>query len=100
LELSIRPAILVDAALGAAFVMRYVDPLAALGRLGAELEADAARVVRRWDARRGHGRLGARHRPRRFEETTDANLKRPADLIEPWWALERRRLGSREADQT
>jgi hypothetical protein len=38
LELSIRPAILVDAALGAAFVMRYLDPLAALGRLGAELE--------------------------------------------------------------
>jgi hypothetical protein len=41
-----------------------------------------------------------RHRPRHVEETTDANLKRPADLIEPWWALERRRLGSREADQT
>jgi hypothetical protein len=49
---------------------------------------DAAHVVRPWDARRGHGTLAARapqHATGRGgseEETTDANLKRPADLIE------------------
>jgi PucR-like helix-turn-helix protein len=98
-DLSIRPAILVDAALGDAFVERYLDPLAALGRLGAELET----TLRAWfdhgmhiddTARSLHVHPNTlRHRLRRFEETTDANLKRPADLIEMWWALERRRLG-------
>jgi hypothetical protein len=44
-------------------------------------------VVRRWDARRGRGTLAARARQHAtgrggFEETTDANLKRPADRIE------------------
>jgi DNA-binding PucR family transcriptional regulator len=33
-----------------------------------------------------------RHRLRRFEEATGANLRSPADLAELWWALERRRL--------
>jgi DNA-binding PucR family transcriptional regulator len=32
-----------------------------------------------------------RHRLRRFEEATGANLRRPTDLVELWWALERRR---------
>jgi DNA-binding PucR family transcriptional regulator len=33
-----------------------------------------------------------RHRLRRFEESTDANLRRASDVMELWWALERRRL--------
>jgi DNA-binding PucR family transcriptional regulator len=33
-----------------------------------------------------------RHRLRRFDESTGADLRRPADLVELWWALERRRL--------
>jgi PucR C-terminal helix-turn-helix domain len=98
-DLSIRPAILVDAALGDAFVTRYLDPLAALGRLGAELET----TLRTWfdqgmriedTARALHVHANTlRHRLRRFEESTDADLRRPSDLIELWWALERRRLG-------
>ena len=32
-----------------------------------------------------------RHRLRRFEETTGATLRKPSDLVELWWALERRR---------
>ena len=32
-----------------------------------------------------------RHRLRRFEEATGAALRRPTDLVELWWALERRR---------
>ena len=33
-----------------------------------------------------------RHRLRRFEEATGATLRDPRDLVELWWALERRRL--------
>jgi hypothetical protein len=97
-DLSIRPAILADEALGAAFTGRHLAPLAALGRLGAELED----TLRAWfdqdmrideTARALHVHSNTlRHRLRRFEEATGANLRHPADLIELWWALERRRL--------
>jgi PucR C-terminal helix-turn-helix domain len=97
-DLSIRPAILVDDALGDAFVSRYLEPLAGLGRLGAELET----TLRAWFDNGMHvdetaGALHVhpntlRHRLRRFEEATGANLRHPSDLIELWWALERRRL--------
>jgi PucR C-terminal helix-turn-helix domain len=97
-DLSIRPAILVDDALGDAFVGRYLEPLAGLGRLGAELET----TLRAWFDNGMHidetaGALHVhpntlRHRLRRFEEATGANLRHPSDLIELWWALERSRL--------
>jgi hypothetical protein len=97
-DLSIRPAILADEALGDAFEARYLEPLAALGRLGAELET----TLRTWfdegmrvedAARTLHVHPNTlRHRLRRFEEATGAELRRPADLVELWWALERRRL--------
>jgi hypothetical protein len=96
-DLSIRPAILADEALGDAFEARYLEPLAALGRLGAELET----TLRTWfdegmrveDAARAlHVHPNTlRHRLRRFEEATGAALRRPTDLVELWWALERRR---------
>jgi hypothetical protein len=97
-DLSIRPAILVDDALGDAFVGRYLEPLVGLGRLGADLET----TLRAWfesgmhmdetaDALHVHPNT-LRHRLRRFEEATGANLRHPSDLIELWWALERRRL--------
>ena len=35
-----------------------------------------------------------RHRLRRFEEATGATLRDPRNLVELWWALERRRLAS------
>jgi hypothetical protein len=98
-DLSIRPAILVDDALGDAFVARYLEPLAGLGRIGTELES----TLRAWfdqgmrvdeTARALHMHPNTlRHRLRRFEETTGADLRSPSDLIELWWALERRRLG-------
>jgi hypothetical protein len=97
-DLSIRPAIVDDAPLGDAFVVRYLEPLAALGRLGDELET----TLRTWfdcgmhveeTARALHVHANTlRHRLRRFEEATDASLRRAPDLIELWWALERRRL--------
>jgi DNA-binding PucR family transcriptional regulator len=33
------------------------------------------------------------NRLRRYEEATGASLRRQADLVEMWWALERLRLG-------
>jgi DNA-binding PucR family transcriptional regulator len=97
-DLSIRPAILIDAALGDAFVARYLEPLAELGRLGDELET----TLRAWfdrdmrideTAQALHMHANTlRHRLRRFEEATQTNLRSPADLAELWWALERRRL--------
>jgi PucR C-terminal helix-turn-helix domain len=102
-DLSIRPAILADEALGAAFTGRHLEPLQALGRLGAELEdtlrvwfEQEMRVEETAKALHVHPNT-LRHRLRRFEETTGASLRRPGDLIELWWALERRRLsGARE----
>jgi DNA-binding PucR family transcriptional regulator len=99
-DLSIRPAILADEALGDAFAARYLEPLAGLGRLGAELET----TLRAWfdqemriddTARALHVHPNTlRHRLRRFEEATGATLRDPRDLVELWWALERRRLTS------
>ena len=88
-----------DDALGDAFTGRHLEPLQALGRLGAELE-DTLRVWFEQEMRIEETAKALhvhpntlRHRLRRFEETTGANLRRPADLIELWWALERRQLG-------
>jgi DNA-binding PucR family transcriptional regulator len=99
-DLSIRPAILADEALGDAFAARYLEPLAGLGRLGAELET----TLRAWfdlemrveeTAKSLHIHPNTlRHRLRRFEEATGATLRDPRDLVELWWALERRRLAS------
>jgi hypothetical protein len=99
-DLSIRPAILADEALGDAFAARYLEPLAGLGRLGAELET----TLRTWfdqemrvddTARALHVHPNTlRHRLRRFEQATGATLRDPRDLVELWWALERRRLAS------
>jgi hypothetical protein len=97
-DLSIRPAILADEPLGDAFAARYLDPLAALGRMGAELDT----TLRAWfdqemrideTARVLHVHPNTlRHRLRRFEEVTGATLRDPRQLVELWWALERRRL--------
>jgi hypothetical protein len=97
-DLSIRPAILADAALGDAFAARYLDPLDGLGRLGSELDS----TLRAWfdqemrideTARVLHVHPNTlRHRLRRFEETTGATLRDPRVLVELWWALERRRI--------
>ena len=97
-DLSILPAVLSDQALGDEFVSRYLEPLAGMGRHGTELET----TLRAWidhgmriedTARVLHVHPNTlRHRLRRFEETTDANLRRASDVMELWWALERRRL--------
>jgi hypothetical protein len=97
-DLSILPAVLVDQALGDAFVARYLEPLAAMGRHGAEVEA----TLRAWleagmriedTAKALHVHPNTlRHRLRRFEEATGASLRSATEVMELWWALERRRL--------
>jgi hypothetical protein len=97
-DLSILPAVLVDQALGDAFVARYLEPLAAMGRHSAEIEA----TLRTWldngmriddTARDLHVHPNTlRHRLRRFEEATGASLRNATEVMELWWALERRRL--------
>src|SRR4051794_22821843 len=94
-DLSIRPAILADEALGDAFAERHLAPIRGLGM---ELE-DTLRTYldlgMRIDdtARALHVHANTlRHRLRRFEEATGANLRDPRVVVELWWALERRRL--------
>jgi len=94
-DLSIRPAILADEALGDAFAERHLAPISGLGMeledtlrtyldLGMKID-DTARVL--------HVHANTlRHRLRRFEEATGANLRDPRVVVELWWALERRRL--------
>jgi hypothetical protein len=97
-DLGIRPAVLADEALGEVLCARHLEPLASLGRFGGELEAtlrafvdhdlhveDAARAL--------HVHPNTlRHRLRRYEQATGASLRHQPDLVELWWALERRRL--------
>jgi hypothetical protein len=99
-DLGLRPAILADDALGDGFCRRHLDPLRSLGRLGAELEA-TLRVFFEHDmhvddtARALHVHPNTlRHRLRRFEEASGASLRRTEDLVEVWWALERRQLSA------
>jgi len=94
-DLSIRPAILADEALGDAFAERHLTPIAGLGM---ELEATLRTYLdlgMKIDetARTLHVHANTlRHRLRRFEEATGANLRDPRVVVELWWALERRRL--------
>jgi PucR-like helix-turn-helix protein len=97
-DLSILPAVLVDQALGDAFVARYLEPLGAMGRHGAEIEAtlrvwldNGMRIDDTAKALHVHPNT-LRHRLRRFEEATGASLRSATEVMELWWALERRRL--------
>jgi PucR C-terminal helix-turn-helix domain len=96
-DLSIRPAILADEALGDAFAERHLAPLAGLGMELEETLRTYLDLGMRIDdtARTLHVHANTlRHRLRRFEEATGANLRDPRVVVELWWALERRRLQS------
>jgi len=94
-DLSIRPAILADEALGDAFAERHLTPLEGLGMdfedtLRAYL-ASGQKIEETAKALHVHANT-LRHRLRRFEEATGATLKDPRTVVELYWALERRRL--------
>jgi hypothetical protein len=97
-SLGVRAAILGDEAVGDALVLRYIDPLAALGgmrdgmldtieqyfRCQSRLES-AARAL--------HVHVNTvKYRLARFEELTGATLRDPEILLEAWWAVQRTRL--------
>jgi hypothetical protein len=94
-ELSIRPAILADEALGDAFAERHLAPAQALGmELEETLRTYLDQGMRIEDTARAlHVHANTlRHRLKRYEEATGTSLRDPRVMVELWWALERRRL--------
>lgn len=97
-DLSLRPAILAETHLGERVIRRYLDPLTELGEFGATLEASVRAYLT--NGMRIHDSAEAlyvhpntlRHRLDRFQEVTGADFRRTQDLLEVWWALERRTL--------
>lgn len=100
-DLSLRPAIMSESHLGERLVGRYLDPLHELGEFGATLETTIREYLR-------HGmRIDEsakalfvhpntlRHRLDRFQQLTGADLRNTEDVLEIWWALERRSLDGR-----
>jgi hypothetical protein len=97
-DLSLRPVIMSEDHLGDRLVRRYLDPLRELGEFGTTLE----HTVREYLAHNSRIDDSAkaliihpntlRHRIDRFQQLTGADLHRTEDVIEVWWALERRRV--------
>jgi hypothetical protein len=97
-DLSLRPAVLAESHLGERLIRRYLHPLAELGEFGATLEASVRAYLT--NGMRIHDSAETlyvhpntlRHRLDRFQEVTGADFRRTQDLLEVWWALERRTL--------
>jgi DNA-binding PucR family transcriptional regulator len=97
-DLSLRPVILSEDHLGERLVRRYLEPLRELGEFGATLErtvqqylASGMRIDHSAKALIIHPNT-LRHRIDRFQQLTGADLHRTEDVIEVWWALERRKV--------
>jgi putative transposase len=97
-DLSLRPAILAEGHLGERLISRYLDPLHELGEFGATLETTVREYLDRGmridesaKALFVHPNT-LRHRLDRFQQLTGADLRNTQDVLEIWWALERRRL--------
>ena len=100
-DLSLRPAIMTEAHLGERMVDRYVEPLLELGEFGTTLEetmreyfAHGMRIEESAKALFVHPNT-LRHRLDRFQQLTGADLRNTEDVLEVWWALERRSLDAR-----
>jgi hypothetical protein len=99
-DLSLRPVILSEDHLGDSLVRRYLGPLRELGEFGVTLErtiqeylASGMRIDDCAKALIIHPNT-LRHRIDRFQQLTGADLRRTEDVIEVWWALERRRVSA------
>ena len=97
-DLSLRPAIIAEEEIGKRLMSRYLEPLHELGDFGATLEATVReylehgmRIDESAKALYVHPNT-LRHRLDRFQQLTGADLRRTEDVLELWWALERRRL--------
>jgi DNA-binding PucR family transcriptional regulator len=95
-DLSLRTAILAEGHLGERLVRRYLDPLRERGEFGATLE-ETLRAYLRHGMRIDESAKALfvhpntlRHRLDRIQQLTGADLRSTEDLLELWWALERR----------
>ncbi|MEA2398578.1 MAG: putative transposase [Thermoleophilaceae bacterium] len=95
-QLSLRPAILSEDHLGDTLVRRYLEPLRALGEFGETLELTVRQYLEsglRIDESARELIVHPntmRHRLQRFQQLTGADLRKVDDLVEVWWALQRR----------
>ena len=97
-DLSLRSVILSEGHLGERLIRRYLEPLRELGEFGVTLEHTVAEYLAS-DMRIGDTAKALiihpntlRHRIDRFQQLTGADLRRTEDMIEVWWALQRRRV--------
>jgi PucR C-terminal helix-turn-helix domain len=97
-DVSLRAAILAEDHLGERLVSRYLGPLRELGEFGATLERTVREYLERGMRIDESARAliihpnTLRHRLDRFQQLTGADLHRTQDVVEVWWALERRRV--------
>jgi DNA-binding PucR family transcriptional regulator len=98
-SLGLWPAIIADRDVGDELLRRIIDPVLAHGRTG---EAVVETVVRYLDNDLRLEVTAAelflhvntvRYRLRRFEELSGMSLRHVDDLVQVWWAIQRRRLG-------
>ena len=97
-DLALHAAIFHEHHVGDRLVHRYLEPLDRLGAFGRTVETTLEEFFRQGmrieltaKALFVHPNT-LRHRLRRFEEITGADLGRSEELFRVWWALERRRL--------
>jgi DNA-binding PucR family transcriptional regulator len=97
-DLALRAAIFHEHYVGDRLIERYAEPLDRLGAFGRTIEATLEAFFRQRMRIEPTARSlfvhpnTLRHRLRRFEEITGADLGSSEDLFRVWWALERRRL--------
>ncbi|HEX8744737.1 MAG TPA: helix-turn-helix domain-containing protein [Thermoleophilaceae bacterium] len=100
-DLSLRSAVMAETHLGEHLVRRYIGPLQELGEFGATLEetvreylSHGMRIDESAKALFVHPNT-LRHRLDRFQQLTGADLRNTEEVLEIWWALQRRGLDAR-----
>jgi hypothetical protein len=102
-QLGLMPAVISDRDVGDAISKRIIDPVLAHGKPGLTLLETVQRYVEndlRLELTAEQMFLHVntvRYRLRRFEELTGTSLRHVDDLVQVWWALERRRLPRQES---
>lgn len=99
-ELSLRLPVASEEALGELLARRYLAPLEELGDFGRTLQVTVREYLRLGMRLEDTARVlhihpnSLRHRLRRYEELTGADLRQTESLLEVWWALRRRELAA------
>ncbi|MFG1921764.1 PucR family transcriptional regulator [Cryptosporangium sp. NPDC048952] len=97
-SVGVHSAVMLDHAVGDALLARYVEPVLAVGRSGADVLVTVRSYI---NNHLSFDRAAAdlfvhpntvRYRVRRFEQETGVSLRDNSTFIAVWWALERYRL--------